>query len=65
MDRGAFEAITKLMYPAQSGLSLGDPESAGPSVDYLDLTVGCDAKSHQWHSELCLKKVVMVPKDSS
>ena len=62
VDRAAFEAITKLIYPAQSGLSLGDPESDGPSVDYLDLTVWCDAKSHQWHSKLYDKKVAMVAK---
>ena len=62
MDRAAFEAITKLIYPAQSGLSLGDPESDGPFVDYLDLTVWCNAKSHQWHSKLYDKKVAMVAK---
>ena len=43
VDCAAFEAITKLIYSAQSGLSLGEPESDGPSVDYLDLTVWCDA----------------------
>ena len=62
VDRAAFEAITKLIYPAQYGLLLGDPESDGPSVDYLDLTVWCDAKSHQWHSKLYVKKVAMVAK---
>jgi len=68
VDRATFEAITKLIYPAQSGLMLGDPESDGPSVDYLDMTIWCDAQSEmpnpkpQWHSKLYDKKVAMVTK---
>ena len=62
VDRAAFEAITKLIYPAQSGLMLGAPESDGPSVDYLDMTMWCDAQSKKWHSKLYDKKVAMIAK---
>ena len=41
-DRTECEKITVEMYPAESGLKLGDPEHDGPLVDYLDKSIWFD-----------------------
>ena len=61
-DRADFKATSAQIYPAESGLVLGEPEHDGHSVDYLDMTVWRDSESQQWHSKLYDKKIAMVAK---
>ena len=53
-----FQKILSSMYP--DWLELGDPESEGSSVNYLDMTVWHD--SGNWHSKLYDKRVQLVAK---
>ena len=62
VDKTEFEKITVEMYPAESGLKLGDPEHDGPLVDYLDMSIWFDRESKQWHSKLFDKKIALVAK---
>ena len=62
VDRNTFEEIVKKMYPAESGLELGEPEHDTQAVDYLDMTIWFDNISKQWHSKLYDKKLDLVKK---
>ena len=60
LEKPRFTKIAQDIYPAW--LPLDEPESEGPSVNYLDMSIWCDNTKHIWHSKLYDKRVVLMKK---
>ena len=60
LTKKRFTKIAKNIYPAW--LPLDEPESEGPSVNYLDMSIWCDNTKNIWHSKLYDKRVELIKK---
>ena len=60
LTKRKFTKLAKNIYPAW--LPLDKPESEGPSVNYLDMSIWCDNTKNTWHSKLYDKRVELMKK---
>ena len=60
LEKPRFTKIAQDIYPAW--LPLDEPESEGPSVNYLDMSIWCDNTKNIWHSKLYDKRVALMKK---
>ena len=60
LEKTEFTKFAKDIYPAW--LPLDEPESEGPSVNYLDMSIWCDNTKNIWHSKLYDKRVELIKK---
>ena len=60
LKKPRFTKIAKDIYPAW--LPLDEPESEGPSVNYLDMSIWCDNTKNIRHSKLYDKRVALMKK---
>ena len=60
LEKLRFTKIAQDIYPAW--LPLDEPESEGPSVNYLDMSILCDNTKNMWHSKLYDNRVALMKK---